>query len=90
MRARAHDLTGCMSILDDLLTTLGAPATATMMSDFIAGRSDPALHMLDTMTLIDAWAYYKRFAVSILGVEAGEDSEPIETQQHAEAGAAES
>jgi len=29
-------------------------------------------YMIDTLTLLDAWVYYKRFAVSMLGVQPGE------------------
>lgn len=38
------------------------------------GQRSSEGYMLDTFTILDAWVYYKRFAVSILGVE-HEDSD---------------
>jgi CRISPR-associated protein Cmr5 len=37
-------------------------------------------YMLDTFTILDAWVYYKRFAVSILDVEPGTVDDALESQ----------
>jgi CRISPR-associated protein Cmr5 len=42
-------------------------------------------YMIDTLTLLDAWVFYKRFAVSMLGVQPGEDLESLEGEATADA-----
>lgn len=40
-----------------------------------AGTAAVAQYIHDTRTLLEAWSYYKRFAVSILNVEQGVDED---------------
>lgn len=40
-------------------------------------------YLQDTRALLEAWAYYKRFAVSILDVQAGEDVEEEDEEEEA-------
>lgn len=44
------------------------------LNDHLVGRPNQS-YMLDTFTVLDAWVFYKRFAVSLLGVEAGTDDD---------------
>ena len=56
-------------IKEHLAGVLGAGPNVNL-STHIKGRTSEE-YMLDTFTILDAWVYYKRFAVSLLGVEAG-------------------
>ena len=60
------------AIRSDIAATLGMPE-ARLLADV---QSAPlGEYVRYTRTLLDAWVYYKRFAVSILGVEADERGE---------------
>jgi CRISPR-associated protein Cmr5 len=63
--ARAHGLI-LAHVAQVLEVTDGDPLSAVRT----AGTLD---YMLKTRQVLDAWIYFKRFAVSILKVEAGED-----------------
>lgn len=64
-----------------LIATLDEQSEATSLSSLLAGRNSAAMQMLDTTTILDAWVFYKRFAVSLLGVQAGDDLSDTETVQ---------
>jgi CRISPR-associated protein Cmr5 len=74
-RARAFKLAQ-----EHLIATLDHAGATPDLAALLAQRQGAGLHMLDTMTIIDAWAYYKRFAVSLLGVQAGEDESESELE----------
>ena len=58
---------------DDIAHTLNQGSAAALLQR--VQNASSAQYMLDTRLILESWAYYKRFAVSVLGVESGQAAE---------------
>lgn len=63
-----------------LIRALGGGDTTTLSGALNAPKPADEQYMLDTFTILDAWVYYKRFAVSVLEVEPGTAGDALEPQ----------
>lgn len=56
---------------------LDARAAETRLSAVVARLDRNGEYMLATFTILDAWAFHKRFAVSLLGVDPGAGNDAL-------------
>lgn len=73
LQAKSSGATDGFGLARGAIAELIAP-NANDLNDHLVNRSGQG-YMLDTFTVLDAWVFYKRFAVSLLGVEAGADAD---------------
>lgn len=76
---------GYRLVLEHAATILGEPNGESAALENRIQNSEMRGYREDTMRLLDAWVYLKRLAVSVLKVEAGDDTEPSLQQGSADA-----